>query len=264
MWLPGQSEQRVGEGTNRCKKCLCCCRGTLQRALTRPSGRGLTTPLLQALNWLFAGTTAARRTSTPSAASASRCAVRRRAPAVRALATRSKRGSRGWLRGDRMGTRAAGRARGERPRRAHVACARSRLQDLRRFLRWAAQHLGYPCLADVEAAPPTAELEPLREGVKPQVRICACTLLASGSASSGSASSGVMDGGRHAAQVVCAPCGLTRAAGRRLHPCGLCAVARRLVGNRETRDEPARAQALPDGLQPARTHACRTTRTTWA
>eukprot|EP00775_Hariotina_reticulata_P006615 gene6615-6843_t len=40
--------------------------------------------------------------------------------------------------------------------------------DLRRFLQWAAKHLGYPQLSEVEAAPPTAELEPLREGVKPQ------------------------------------------------------------------------------------------------
>ncbi|XP_061347600.1 glutamine-dependent NAD(+) synthetase [Gastrolobium bilobum] len=35
-------------------------------------------------------------------------------------------------------------------------------QDLRAFLRWAAVHLGYSSLADVEAAPPTAELEPIR------------------------------------------------------------------------------------------------------
>jgi NAD+ synthase (glutamine-hydrolysing) len=34
--------------------------------------------------------------------------------------------------------------------------------DLRRFLQWAALHLGYSHLADVEAATPTAELEPLR------------------------------------------------------------------------------------------------------
>lgn len=34
--------------------------------------------------------------------------------------------------------------------------------DLRRFLKWAAVELGYFHLADVEAAPPTAELEPLR------------------------------------------------------------------------------------------------------
>ncbi|GBF95639.1 glutamine-dependent NAD(+) synthetase [Raphidocelis subcapitata] len=40
--------------------------------------------------------------------------------------------------------------------------------DLRRFLRWGAEHLGYPSLARVEAAPPTAELEPIREGVAPQ------------------------------------------------------------------------------------------------
>ncbi|GLU06039.1 hypothetical protein SLE2022_231050 [Rubroshorea leprosula] len=35
-------------------------------------------------------------------------------------------------------------------------------QDLRMFLRWAATHLGYSSLADIEAAPPTAELEPIR------------------------------------------------------------------------------------------------------
>lgn len=35
-------------------------------------------------------------------------------------------------------------------------------QDLRSFLRWAAIYLNYPSLAEVEAAPPTAELEPIR------------------------------------------------------------------------------------------------------
>uniref|UniRef100_A0ACD5Z8E5 Uncharacterized protein n=1 Tax=Avena sativa TaxID=4498 RepID=A0ACD5Z8E5_AVESA len=35
-------------------------------------------------------------------------------------------------------------------------------QDLRAFLRWAAIHLQYSSLAEVEAAPPTAELEPIR------------------------------------------------------------------------------------------------------
>ncbi|XP_022721778.1 glutamine-dependent NAD(+) synthetase [Durio zibethinus] len=35
-------------------------------------------------------------------------------------------------------------------------------QDLRMFLRWAANHLGYSSLAEIEAAPPTAELEPIR------------------------------------------------------------------------------------------------------
>lgn len=39
--------------------------------------------------------------------------------------------------------------------------------DLRSFLKWAAEHLGYPSLADVERAPPTAELEPLVDGVLP-------------------------------------------------------------------------------------------------
>ncbi|XP_038875302.1 glutamine-dependent NAD(+) synthetase isoform X2 [Benincasa hispida] len=35
-------------------------------------------------------------------------------------------------------------------------------QDLRAFLRWASTHLCYSSLADIEAAPPTAELEPIR------------------------------------------------------------------------------------------------------
>ncbi|CAN6180172.1 unnamed protein product [Urochloa humidicola] len=35
-------------------------------------------------------------------------------------------------------------------------------QDLRAFLRWAAIHLKYSSLAEVESAPPTAELEPIR------------------------------------------------------------------------------------------------------
>lgn len=44
-------------------------------------------------------------------------------------------------------------------------------QDLRKFLRWAAIHLGYPSLAQVEAAPPTAELEPIRSDYS-QVSLC--------------------------------------------------------------------------------------------
>ena len=44
-----------------------------------------------------------------------------------------------------------------------------RCQDLRRFLQWGAVHLGYPELASVEAAKPTAELEPIREGQAQQV-----------------------------------------------------------------------------------------------
>ncbi|MEW5302061.1 MAG: hypothetical protein WDW36_004871 [Sanguina aurantia] len=40
--------------------------------------------------------------------------------------------------------------------------------DLRRFLLWGSVHLGYPVLAQVESAPPTAELEPLEPGKKPQ------------------------------------------------------------------------------------------------
>ena len=35
--------------------------------------------------------------------------------------------------------------------------------DLRRFLRWAADHLGYPALLEIVDAPPTAELEPITE-----------------------------------------------------------------------------------------------------
>ena len=44
-------------------------------------------------------------------------------------------------------------------------------QDLRRFLVWGASHLGYAELAAVEAAPPTAELEPLRGGQVQQVGV---------------------------------------------------------------------------------------------
>ncbi|KAL6764256.1 hypothetical protein V8C86DRAFT_3017388 [Haematococcus lacustris] len=41
-------------------------------------------------------------------------------------------------------------------------------QDLRRFLLWASDHLGYSELRAVYEAEPTAELEPLREGQPPQ------------------------------------------------------------------------------------------------
>ncbi|KAJ7531013.1 hypothetical protein O6H91_14G028700 [Diphasiastrum complanatum] len=36
-------------------------------------------------------------------------------------------------------------------------------QDLRAFLRWGAENLGYSALEEIEAAPPTAELEPIRK-----------------------------------------------------------------------------------------------------
>ena len=42
--------------------------------------------------------------------------------------------------------------------------------DLRRFLAWAAEHLALPELAAINAAPPSAELEPLRPGVPAQAR----------------------------------------------------------------------------------------------
>jgi hypothetical protein len=48
-------------------------------------------------------------------------------------------------------------------------------QDLRSFLRWAAIHLGYSSLADIEAAPPTAELEPIRSNYS-QVVFCSVAL----------------------------------------------------------------------------------------
>ena len=47
--------------------------------------------------------------------------------------------------------------------------------DLRRFLAWAAEHLELPALADINAAPPSAELEPLRPGVPAQVCGFVCT-----------------------------------------------------------------------------------------
>lgn len=40
--------------------------------------------------------------------------------------------------------------------------------DLKRFLDWAGQNLGYPSLLQVNEAKPTAELEPIREGVAAQ------------------------------------------------------------------------------------------------
>ena len=40
--------------------------------------------------------------------------------------------------------------------------------DLKRFLVWAAENLGYSELAGIGQATPTAELEPLREGQAPQ------------------------------------------------------------------------------------------------
>ena len=40
-------------------------------------------------------------------------------------------------------------------------------RDLKAFLVWAADRLGYPTLAAVERAPPTAELEPRRDGHVP-------------------------------------------------------------------------------------------------
>ncbi|KAK9857601.1 hypothetical protein WJX84_007195 [Apatococcus fuscideae] len=40
--------------------------------------------------------------------------------------------------------------------------------DLKRFLHWGAEHLGYGELAGVVEAPPTAELEPIREGQEVQ------------------------------------------------------------------------------------------------
>ena len=44
--------------------------------------------------------------------------------------------------------------------------------DLRKFLRWGALNLGYPVLAEIEAAPPTAELEPIRHNY---VQVSSCT-----------------------------------------------------------------------------------------
>lgn len=41
--------------------------------------------------------------------------------------------------------------------------------DLKRFLQWGAEHLGYGTLKEIEGAAPTAELEPIREGVAPQL-----------------------------------------------------------------------------------------------
>ena len=60
-----------------------------------------------------------------------------------------------------MSTRAA---------RCQYACAAGGISkgDLRRFLKWGAEHLGYASLSAVEGAPPTAELEPIRAGTAAQ------------------------------------------------------------------------------------------------
>jgi NAD+ synthase (glutamine-hydrolysing) len=36
-------------------------------------------------------------------------------------------------------------------------------QDIRAFLRWGADNLGFKTLTEIEGAPPTAELEPITE-----------------------------------------------------------------------------------------------------
>lgn len=50
--------------------------------------------------------------------------------------------------------------------------------DLRRFLHWAVEHLGYTALIEVEKAAPTAELEPIREGFAPQTDEQVCRIIA--------------------------------------------------------------------------------------
>lgn len=44
--------------------------------------------------------------------------------------------------------------------------------DLRKFLKWAASGLGYPSLAEIERAPPTAELEPTRRNLGEERGAC--------------------------------------------------------------------------------------------
>jgi NAD+ synthase (glutamine-hydrolysing) len=77
---------------------------------------------------------------------------------------------------------AAAQCSGRPPRAPRYDCSSADLNpigaisknDLRRFLVWAARALGYSALTRVEAAPPTAELEPVREGVAAQVRRKPC------------------------------------------------------------------------------------------
>ena len=50
----------------------------------------------------------------------------------------------------------------------YVAAGGISKTDIRRFLYWAADDLGYSELRSIVAAPPSAELEPIREGEEAQ------------------------------------------------------------------------------------------------
>lgn len=52
----------------------------------------------------------------------------------------------------------------QNPRCEHAAAGGISKSDLKRFLLWAADNLGYMSLRGISAAPPTAELEPLKDG----------------------------------------------------------------------------------------------------
>ncbi len=79
-----------------------------------------------------------------------------------------------WVRGYKGGLLVLGSANVDESLRGYVTkydCSSADInpiggiskRDLRQFLRWAANHLGYPALIDVVNAPPTAELEPITE-----------------------------------------------------------------------------------------------------
>ena len=79
-----------------------------------------------------------------------------------------------WVRGYKGGLLVLGSANVDESLRGYVTkydCSSADInpiggiskRDLQKFLRWAANHLGYPALIDVVNAPPTAELEPITE-----------------------------------------------------------------------------------------------------
>ena len=79
-----------------------------------------------------------------------------------------------WVRGYKGGLLVLGSANVDESLRGYVTkydCSSADInpiggiskRDLQNFLRWAANHLGYPALIDVVNAPPTAELEPITE-----------------------------------------------------------------------------------------------------
>ena len=92
-----------------------------------------------------------------------------------------------WVRGRKGGLLVLGSANVDESLRGYVTkydCSSADINpiggisksDLRRFLLWAGNHLGYPALIDVVEAPPTAELEPTTENYT-QCLVANCSTL---------------------------------------------------------------------------------------